>query len=93
MEDLPYQGYAWTCKAVDERHILITGRADGTIHKQIWIYDVEDLSITEVGELVIQSATAPLIRVSHDTWWLVGGEPDSNKNRTDKVSIIKIIKQ
>ena len=45
----------------------------------------------EVGHLIIPSATAPLIKVNEKPLlgWL-GGEPDSNKNRTEKVSVIEI---
>lgn len=92
LKDLSFKGYAWASKAIDDVNILITGRADGTIHKGIWILNMQDLSVTEIGGLIIQTATAPLVRVSDDTLWIIGGEPDANKTRTEKVSIIKIKK-
>lgn len=49
--------------------------------------------MNEVGHLVIPSVTAPLIKVVDEYFWLVGGEPDSNKNRTGKVSVIEVGKE
>ena len=34
------------------------------------------------------STTAPLIRVTEKKWMLIAGEPDANKNRTEKVNVI-----
>jgi N-acetylneuraminic acid mutarotase len=90
LKDLPFKGYAWVSQPVDDRNIIITGRADGTIHKGIWIIDTEDVSVREAGSLVIASTTAPLIRIGEKQWWLIGGEPDANKNRTEKVNVIRL---
>ena len=70
--------------------ILLTGRADGKVYKDIWIIDLEGMLAYQIGNLIIQSTTAPLIKVWNNEWWLVGGEPDSNKNRTKEISIINI---
>jgi N-acetylneuraminic acid mutarotase len=91
LADLPEKGYAWVAQPIDEANVLITGKADGQIHSGVWMLDLETSQMETVGDLVIQSTTAPLIHVSRNEWWLVGGEPDSKKNRTREVSIIKLI--
>ena len=89
MPDLPQSGYAWSASEVDNHRVLLTGRADGQVHRDIWLVTLPDMTIHNMGELIIQSTTAPLIAVSSDEWWLLGGEPDSKKNRTPIVTIIK----
>lgn len=86
---LPLKGYAWVAQFIGHNRMLITGRADGTIHNGVWIIDLDNMSMTRIASLCAPSTTAPLVKVSKDTWWLIGGEPDANKNRTEKVSIIK----
>lgn len=90
LNDLPVKGYAWAAQPVNKTKILLTGRADGKVHKDIWIIDLEGMLAYQIGDLIIQSTTAPLIKVWNNEWWLVGGEPDSNKNRTKEISIINI---
>ena len=92
LNDLSLKGYAWVSQPVDEKNILITGRADGLVHSDIWIIDLKTMNMEKIGDLIIPSATAPLIKVSDNQWWLLGGEPDSNKNRTGIVSIINFKK-
>lgn len=88
MKDLPIKGYAWVSQPVDSKHLILTGRADGSIHKGIWIIDLGDISVNEAGTLITPSTTAPLVSISKKQWWLIGGEPDANKNRTEKVNVI-----
>lgn len=90
LKDLPQKGYGWVSQPIDNNHILLTGRADGIVHDGIWIVNLKNSSMEKVGHLVTPSATAPLIKVTDEYFWLIGGEPDSNKNRTEKVSIIEI---
>jgi N-acetylneuraminic acid mutarotase len=87
---LPFGGYCWSADAVDDSHILLAGRADGTIHNEIWLLHLPDLSTELLGHAVIQATCAPLMKVGPRKWWLVGGEPDSNKNRTDRVTVISL---
>jgi N-acetylneuraminic acid mutarotase len=89
LPDLPWKGYGCDAATVDDRYILIAGRADGQISKDIYLIDTEDFSMQTVGQLVIQSTTAPLIKVDVNEFWFLGGEPDSNKNRTSIISSIK----
>ena len=88
--DLSLKGYAWTAQPIDNKHILLTGRADGQIHSDIWVVELNSMKMKKIGSLFIQSTTSPLIKVEDDQWWVVGGEPDSNKNRTKETSIINI---
>ncbi|MGN6603632.1 MAG: dihydrodipicolinate synthase family protein [Ginsengibacter sp.] len=90
LKDLPFPGYAWAASSLDDTHLLITGRAYGKVDPGVWILDVVNMTIKEIGKDIIPAATAPLIHVNKDQWWLVGGEPDSNKNRTGKVSVISV---
>jgi hypothetical protein len=90
LKDLPMKGYAWVSQPVNDYNLIITGRADGSINKGIWIIDLEDLSMKEIGNLITPSTTSPLIRVAENNWWLIAGEPDANKNRTEKVNVITI---
>ena len=39
LTDLPLKGYAWVAQPVNEKHLLVTGRADGMVHDGIWIID------------------------------------------------------
>lgn len=88
--DLPLKGYAWVSQPIDKNHLIITGRADGSIDKGIWIIDLRDMSMKEIGNLINPATTSPLINVADKKWWLIGGEPDANKNRTEKVSVINL---
>lgn len=90
LDNLPFNGYGWAAQPLDEYEILITGRANGMVHKEIWTINLKTGIVNKIGSLTIQSTTAPLLHVSEGKWWLVGGEPDSNKTRTGKVSIIKL---
>jgi N-acetylneuraminic acid mutarotase len=90
LKDLPLKGYAWVAQAVDDNFILLTGRADGNIHSGIWILDLRNSSMKEVGSLITSSTTAPLVKVGENRWWLIGGEPDANKNRTGVISVIRL---
>jgi N-acetylneuraminic acid mutarotase len=88
--DLPLMGYAWVSQPIDNNHLIITGRADGNIDTGIWIIDLRDLSMKQIGNLIIPSTTSPLINIANKQWWLIGGEPDANKNRTEKISVINL---
>lgn len=94
LADLPFKGYAWTSQRIDDDHLIITGRADNSkpinVHKDVWVLSLKDMSMIKTGELIAPSATAPLIRVNDKQWWLVSGEPDSRKNRTERVSVIDL---
>jgi N-acetylneuraminic acid mutarotase len=89
LKDMPFKGYAWVSSPVDDERLILTGRADGTIHDEIWIVDLNESSFKIAGNLIIPSTTAPLVQVRTNEWWLIGGEPDADKNRTGKVSVIQ----
>lgn len=90
LADLPFEGYAWAAGAVDRDNIIITGRAsEGEIHPDIWEVRLADMEAVKIGELVVQSTIAPLVKVGNDEWRLIGGEPDPNRNRTGRISVIR----
>jgi N-acetylneuraminic acid mutarotase len=89
LSDLSAPGYAWAGCAFDNNHILLAGKADGQIHKGVWLIDVNNMKSQKIGEAIIQTTTAPLVEAAEGEWWLIAGEPDTNKNRTNKVTIIR----
>ena len=88
LKDLPWPGYAWYGSSIDENHIILAGRADGKIYNDIYLIDVRDMTTQKIGEAIIQTTTAPLIKIRSDELWLIAGEPDSNKNRTNRITCI-----
>lgn len=89
LKDLPWKGYGWSASSTDDNHILLTGKADGNISKDIYLIDVRNMNTEKIGETIIQTTTAPLIKVKSNEYWLIAGEPDSNKNRTKIITSIK----
>ncbi len=89
LKDLPWKGYAWSGAALDSDHIILAGKADGQIYKDIYLIDVMEMNTKKIGKTVIQTTTAPLIKVASNEFWLIAGEPDSNKNRTNIVTSIQ----
>jgi N-acetylneuraminic acid mutarotase len=90
--DFNLPGYAWTATAIDGKHIMLTGRVAevGKVSDEIWLVDLTDNSARAMGNLVIPSCCMPAIPVSQGTWWLPGGEPDTNRSRTNRTSIVQI---
>ncbi len=89
LPDLPAKGYCWAASPMNDQSVLLTGRADGAIHDDVWRVNLSDLCVQDVGRTVIQTTCAPLVRVDVDTWWLIAGEPDSLKTRTEKITILR----
>ncbi|OHB59677.1 MAG: hypothetical protein A2Y12_19840 [Planctomycetes bacterium GWF2_42_9] len=89
LKDLPCKGYGWAGSSINKNCIILVGKADGQIHKDIYLIDVRDMHTKKIGETVIQTTTAPLVRLAPKEFWLIGGEPDSNKNRTSQITSIK----
>ena len=90
LADLPLKGYAWVSAPIDKDHLLITGRAFGNIDKGIWVLNLRKMSMKKVGININPATTAPLVKIADKQWWLIGGEPDADKNRTGKVSVITL---
>jgi N-acetylneuraminic acid mutarotase len=90
--DLPFGGYAWSASAVDNKSILMTGRAfeNSQTSNDIWLINVDNMRPQNLGTLQIKACAAPLIKVASKTWWYIGGEPDANRSRTSRVSIISL---
>ena len=91
LKDLPWPGYAWSGVSIDENHIMLTGKADGEVHKEIYLLNIRDMTTRQIGETIIQSTTAPLIKVKPNEYWFIAGEPDSKKNRTNRITSIKLL--
>ena len=89
LADLPARGYCWAGSAIDDHTILLAGRADGVIHDELWRVSVNDMRVQSGGRQLVQATCAPLVRIAPNTWWLIGGEPDSSKTRTEKVTVIQ----
>jgi N-acetylneuraminic acid mutarotase len=87
---LSVPGYCWSAEPVDDSHILLAGRADGSIHDEIWLITLPSLEAKIVGRAIQLATCAPLVNVGKRTWWLIGGEPDSNKHRTNRISVISL---
>jgi N-acetylneuraminic acid mutarotase len=86
---LPAPGYCWAASEFDSHQVLVTGRADGAIHDDVWIVNLENLSCQSGGTLATPNTCAPLIRVNTSAFWMLGGEPSSNKVRTARVQVIE----
>lgn len=92
LSDLPCGGYAWSATAVNDTHMLVTGRAyeNSNVSNNIWLVNTDNMSIQNIGKLRIQACAAPLVKVGLKTWWYIGGEPDATRNRTSQVSVISL---
>jgi hypothetical protein len=90
LADLPSAGQGWCADAIDAQHLLVVGRGDTNIYPETWIVDLKNSSTRNLGDLVIQSFGAPLVRISPGKWWFIAGEPDANKTRTPRVSVIEV---
>lgn len=90
MDPLPMAGYYWGAAPVDPSHLLLAGRSDGEAHDEIWLLDLSTMTVVQVGKTVLATTCAPLVTTSPNTWWLIGGEPDSHKHRTNRVSEISM---
>ncbi len=89
LDELPFDGYCWVANPIDDNHLIVTGRADGKqIYRDVYVVDLTDMSVKKVSETIDPAATAPFIEVEENQWWTIGGEPDSNKTRTAKISQI-----
>ncbi|HEV2295432.1 MAG TPA: kelch repeat-containing protein [Tepidisphaeraceae bacterium] len=93
LPDLPTRGYCWAASAIDDESVVLAGRADGAIHDDVWHVNLSDMRVQGVERLTLRSTCAPLVRIDPNTWWLIGGEPDSLKTRTEKVTVIKRLGQ
>lgn len=92
LDDLPIKGYCWNASPVNDKQLLLTGRADDSetgIHRGVWLADLTDMSCRRVAETLVPAATGTLVSMAPGEWWMIGGEPDSNQNRTSVVTVIR----
>ena len=94
MPDLPCGGYAWSATAIDDSQVLVAGRAyeNSNVSDNIWLLNLNNMSVRNIGKLQIQACAAPLIKAGAKTWWYIGGEPEANRCRTQTVSVISLTK-
>jgi hypothetical protein len=89
LADPPTGGQGWVADVVDDHHLLVAGRGDTGIYSDVWLLDTRDSTVRGVGDLVVPSFGSPLVPVSAGCWWFIGGEPDANRSRTPRVSVIR----
>ncbi len=63
---------------------------DKNFYKDLWLVSVSDLSVQNIGQAIIQTSGAPIIKISPAQWWLIGGEPDALKSRTTIITAITL---
>jgi hypothetical protein len=93
VEGFKLAGFGWSAVAVDDAHVLLAGRIDerNRITDDVWMIDLRNPSSpAAIGKLVIQTCCATPAQIARDTWWFVGGEPDDQRSRTPRVSILKL---
>lgn len=74
---------------MDGSRVLLASCAEGRIRPDIWLLNLKHVTSEKVGNAIIQTTTAPLLRIGDGEWWLLGGEPDSNRHRTPIVTRIR----
>lgn len=85
------RGYCWATIAVNDHQILLAGQAaleDG-ISGPVRLVDVQTMTWQPIGQLVNPTCAMGAIKVNDTTWWIPGGEPDANRNRTARTTIIE----
>lgn len=86
---LDFPGYAWTATPIDDR-ILFAGRVAqlSQVTDELWLLDLNNLSTSLAGRLPYTSCCMPPILSAERTLLLPGGEPDTNRNRTPRTTLI-----
>lgn len=89
---LDFPGYAWSAIPIDNRQILFAGRVStlSQVTDQVWLLDLVTLATSPAGHLPYPTCCVPAIALPSGVWLLPGGEPDTNRNRTDRVSRITL---
>jgi hypothetical protein len=92
LEGFALPGYAWTATAVGPRQVMLTGRAPqvSVVSDEILLVNPSTLDVRPIGHLMIPGCCMPAIPVARRTWWLPGGEPDTNRSRTERTSIVTL---
>lgn len=90
--DLPLAGYAWSASRVDDRRVLLTGRAceNSQIDPCVRLLHIQDMTLMELGDAVTPACCAPSIQIDKDTWWVLGGEPAANRVRTNRITSVRL---
>ena len=85
-------GYAWTASAVNAHQIVLTGRVAeiGNVSDEILLVTLPTQEARPIGRMVTPACCMPALPVAARTWWLPGGEPDTNRSRTERTSIVTL---
>lgn len=92
VEGLNFPGYAWTARTVGDMQILFAGRVAkvSAVTDELWLLDLKSGEAKVVGNLVTTTCCMPGIQVGQGAVLFPGGEPDTNRNRTARMSIVEI---
>jgi N-acetylneuraminate epimerase len=87
-----FPGYAWTAVAASPTEVLLAGRVSqvGQVNDDLWLVNLKSLETHRIGKLITPNCCAPLIPLGERTWWYAGGEPDTNRSRSDRTSVIQL---
>ena len=90
LEGFDMPGYAWTATAIGERQILLIGRVPKlkTVTDEVGLVDLETMKARSIGRLITPACCMPAMPNGVKTWWFPGGDPDTNRNRTTRTSIL-----
>ena len=90
LEGFDMPGYAWTATAIGERQILLIGRVPKlkTVTDEVGLVDLETMKARSIGRLITPACCMPAMPNGVKTWWFPGVDPDTNRNRTTRTSIL-----
>jgi len=85
-------GFGWSAVSVDDAHVMLAGRIDqkNQITDDIWLLNMPDLSVAAIGKLRVQSCCLPAVNIGANTWWFIGGEPNVQRSRTPRISVVQL---
>ncbi len=92
LADVRMPGYAWTAVAIDDHTLLFAGRVAkvGEVTSELFELDLRTFRTRTRGNTVTPTTCVPGIQVKPMTWWFPGGEPSTDRSRTDRTSIVAI---
>ena len=92
LDHIRLAGYAWAASALDDRHVILTGRvrAVDDIRPEVEVLDVIDGRVRTLGQLMGPTCCAPAVQTGATTWCVFGGEPNTQRNRTATVNLLTL---
>jgi N-acetylneuraminic acid mutarotase len=86
-------GFGWSAVSIDDSHVMLAGRIDerNKITDDVWLLDLRSPDKpARIGKLVNQSCCMTPVKVAPATWWFIAGEPDDQRTRTPRVSVVHL---